>query len=1121
MVKSFFKLFDFLKQKQIIDANDISNSTVIQVNINSKLESSDFKEITDILSSKEQVKVNDDYDNSIISDLLEKHIKYVKKLFNDRNMLLLDIELNSIINATNFNLLPTTVQAEYLYLLGNLYIEKNECDLAKAILKRLRDFDLDNYCNDLNFKIICKECDYEEFNLFIQKIEALVSPEKIILYKSFFHLNNNEFKEVLNLLWADEKIIESLKKDSNYYYYLGLAHYYLNNQELALKFLNKSDKVLPTPIKKLLAIINIISPILNQPYISIEETYKNNQEIFDNCLDKLLTLESSISNDVNEVQVNYYQYLLTLYLYIEPKKVFEKINQLQDGLIHEPVFLFYLAEMHFILKEYKQAYEKYKNFIKETEESNIEIQERYFICMWKIENYDEIIHIFDSKLKSMEMIESSTVFELYLNSLFKISENEFMARSKIFIGTKFENWLYYLVVGKLSKDDYSINKAISLVNKTSLTDTYYLSKNLYVMNKKLEALNVLEFTKNINQDILIFYLEIGLSIGDTDSVHKFLNLVKNPPITLPENTQNKFFAEFYFLLHDYIYSCEYFEKIWISDINEQNERNAYQILICKLNNLDTNNIDLYLNKLNESKNPHHLMICGLTYRKLKNDINNSLKLFYRAINLLNGDVDLTVYKNYVELFFPISDTPIPDIIDLSNNISEVNADCIITVSNTSTNNSHRIFIHNEHDDIPLIKQNITDEHIIVGSAEESFLRGRRVNQKFISNQQEYEILNIENKYLNLFINTRDILFEADLPNSFFKSYNVDPENISATLDEFKKLLPSPSQYKKLLNDYMRGESPLIVLAEFNYSKYPHLLQYLLDDPRYSLKSGINNSIKNNKNIVLSISSLVLLELNGLLSKLNGTNLNIYIPKSIEIFLEQQFKNLLLGKRAATMFIDEANNLRFQESPQELHDMEVELWRNLLTFVKQNNIIKIFKKTVSNISYIDLDLDSLNLAIAYNAVYITEDSCFKTIPVKMEISNSISLIDYCFEHQLVTFSEYISLIKKFNENNYEYVFSESQLLQIASYLLNDLPLYDGISLNLIHFKNLLDSYLKHKKIFIIFIPAMVNLIRYLKDNSSNKNFVPLMYTIYDSLIDASVKHFNNRYALLLSLSSKLQ
>ena len=156
MIKDFFsRLFRPATNSQVISAE-----TMEKVTINQTINNFNPEQYPEFLALLQNNSPQHQQSNPIFSELLKNNLNYIKELLNNRNIQDFEIELKKIIDVASFNQLPNTIQSEYLYLLGVLYIEKNEVALAKTILTKLEAFNDTVNFNELKFKIICEKIEY-------------------------------------------------------------------------------------------------------------------------------------------------------------------------------------------------------------------------------------------------------------------------------------------------------------------------------------------------------------------------------------------------------------------------------------------------------------------------------------------------------------------------------------------------------------------------------------------------------------------------------------------------------------------------------------------------------------------------------------------------------------------------------------------------------------------------------------------------------------------------------------------------------------------------------------------------------------------------------------------------
>lgn len=1118
MINRIFKFFSnhltFNKAEQThsqnVSAKNILNSKIEQYNsYNLILSDSDLSNdhLEFILNDTKKIS------NVIGTTLLNEHLNRLESFIEKKDFKSFENELRRFTDIENFHKLPLDIQSEFLYFLGILYIEKQDLALAEQMEKRLELSNNRFRYNKLRLSIIAARGDVSAFEKYIAEYEAEGhNPEDILLDRAFFYLNTNDFTKVINTLFIESSVIKSLQENEKYNLYLGLAFFYLQEIDQANTFLNKSYTIKPNSYKQLILLCNSLNKIFN---LKLNRDFINKKHTDDliNASNNLFKLKSDILSKNLNVQLIYFQYLLTVLLYVNPQKVKMVLEEIPDELKEYRVFDYYLAEMYLIQFDFEKALSLYS--ILPIEYYSPELEEKKFYCMYKLKQYAKIILEFEDNIVKDFSTHYYGIYEIYLRSLYYNSDTEIAERVHNLNTPILENWIYYLMLGNLLNDPSYFEGLEKLKAEKDPQTSLYIART-FIEFKQFDR--AFEFLKSLEghriEESLIIEIELALNLKrNIEELQEYIHILSNTSILSDSLTKQKLLAYLYFDCENYFDSTLLLEEIWNNNQQEQNLENAYRILIGKLINTDSYSIDKYLAVLESSNHPHYLRICALAYKKFKKNFLYCFTLLYKSLMILDNKFDQIIYEDYISLFIPLNGPPICDFLNLNENPEKVETDCKVTLKNSTSEKIFNVYIYNNEADIPLLKES-NDMHISLNSLEWLTLRNRKKGElfSFPTDANNFEIIAITNKYLHLF---QYCLASCEKENSSITTFKTDADNITELIEFMKDTLPNPNDYLELLDKYLNGEIPLVVLARLNYDKLYAVLNLLSNHFKYKIMAGENNNITT-ENVVFSISSLILLASKNLIPHLRLDNHSIYITKSTQVFIERKFNELSgIQEPVKTIYLNEEGKLCLNEGDINEHRKELELWRSLILFTK-NPLVKVVqpqKIIEKDLKEFNLDIDPLNLAAQLEATYISEDFLIKRLETTLSVSNMAGIIDLMFVNKQLSYNHYISLLKELNLQMYETFNSTHQLNILTEYLLLTRPLYYKISPELSEYQQILKLYLKRANHLFNKFAILKYLIILIRKAENKKNALPIISVIFDLLREISFEHFGNAKLLV--------
>lgn len=376
--------------------------------------------------------------------------------------------------------------------------------------------------------------------------------------------------------------------------------------------------------------------------------------------------------------------------------------------------------------------------------------------------------------------------------------------------------------------------------------------------------------------------------------------------------------------------------------------------------------------------------------------------------------------------------------------------------------------------------------------------GKSVGDAITFNGEAYKIKNITHKY-DYFLK---LIFPEINNGTYFKSITSDDmddplKGIRDFLIEDKKNSDKHFEMYDLEKSGGHG-LPLSSFVDNENKTYRDiLLNLLFVNNDNKLYAGEINPIKGNE-IVIDITSLVMLEQFDLLNRISKISKNIYITQSTINTITKTFNYYLNNKKdRLSVFVDENNELRKQELSEDDYKQLQEFWRNILNTASSFNVIN-YESSLDKRNLESCQIDTLGYSVEKNCTLVSEDLLLKKVAYSLnnQIVNSTNFLTIA-EMLCLSAEEYINIVKTLSKGNYLYCIGELTFLKITLHSFLNKESQESVL-------EIIDNVFATKFLYSTYLEIVIRVILYIfyYENIEDKSF-------YTKLVD-KVKEYSEKY-----------
>lgn len=747
----------------------------------------------------------------------------------------------------------------------------------------------------------------------------------------------------------------------------------------------------------------------------------------------------------NEQTTIFFENLFCILIRIDSKRILSLFYHLPEYLKKKEKILYLYGCALQENKLYDDAIDIFDNLWKEKKQKDSFIQKLFCLLLQK--NYDEVYKL-TKNIREKDLDEYGFIPSYYL-----------IARS--YKEEMTENDIKKLNSKYINKPLFCLNAASVIknkINKKSREIKEYIRKGYRRLNELPFNLSVVSIFANqcliINENVLTIkylsnnaensiYLNILLLNAfvkleskdekdwqDMQLIIDFLETEQVDNIDI-----NKAKAQLSLDKNKQLEAIRYLEKSFEINNCEETAANCLQLIID--NNDENEKTNQYINYLEKSKNPNMVMLAAQGWQYIENK-EQAKNIAIKAMYLLNGKYDEKIYWNFWLLFFDYSKN-----IDVDE-LKSVTQNCGVILKKIEDSRINKIIIDSE-----IIEEyRILDIKCFPKSNDIAIsLSNMEKNEHVKIDDKEYEIIRILTKEGIIKSEVINEVRRRDTNNKYFKEFKVNIEG-DDPLKEIRQYIKSSNDNVRNKLDYYDIEKEMnergiysIPLSFFsnNAMDYQAIEELLLYNNEMKFYAGnvIEEDISN-QDIVVDLTTMVMLKQLDKLELLKPCIDNIYITKSLKNKVSFLFKSALNEEeKTLKLVLDSNENLCKYETKKEDKKYHVDFWRDILSLINRCNIVE-YEATIKENVFDKSQIDMLNFAIENGKIYVCEDLFIKKFANALSKNNLTTTNACTFLNKLLydkNISEYIKSIKFLSKCKYIYCTNHLMLFYLATDILN--------------------------------------------------------------------------------------
>lgn len=988
-------------------------------------------------------------------------------------------------------------RVKLLYQKAKIYVNTDQIEKIDDIKRRIQhNCPNSKFIDEIDYLIGCINKDEKIVVSAIKKLKDKGESEvQLLLKESNFKLYIEDFDAVKGLVLDEYGNIKSdLKNEASVFSQLGLINLFGNEFEKAALYFDEALKVkysIHDDYHSNIAKAFIFGMNLSKSSFNISEDIKKKAIEICNNLERTYYF---IKDSSKEIRLQHWcQYLSIMGIY-DTELAIEKFKEIDSDLVYEYQIHIVMSEIYFFNEDYKNAMNYYKSIW--DKESTFLIRMLY--CCEKLNDWVEIEKIFRKNID--RLFDKQGIVLFYKIRLFdKLNKVEDVKKLIVNEGKNYKcsSWFVKNILEfSYDKDmddiyDIFLDYVLKLSEKIELDERVNLGITLYNHKKYNILRELISNSIRVDDRALELYL---LSYGEVNRHNdQFYELQEIVNSFYNNGNRSKYLLQVKFYI-------EFFTKRYNDSINSilEYKNNHGDDIFYKINliqcitlgglDYDASEEVKKLLETNELKN-HIIVSQYFAYKGRWDDAKSLLKnAYYRYEDQIKEEEligFLSIHFNNI-----YQERGAVEYDQICDNSTSILKDDNGNIKNISIHTNDEIVEENGEFKFESINFKSSSDYSLMLKA-----IGKKGNKVELDGV-EYTVLEILDIHTYLF---RYFLqkMQDDYPNNK-AIITISGETIEEMIDKITGYMQeSTVGIKKKLDNYNFGimtGTPISYLSGKDTSRYLSTIYFLLNNEEQCLYSTYSNSVDKGNKYVITISSLVILNLLGYLDRIKSISDKLFIPPSIKTFVRRGISDAIKYDSVVSIaFLDDNNKLVMEESSEESKEFIRKFWTQILMAIKD---FKEVNPGVINTEYYDKshefidisEFEAISISSDEEAVLVCDDLFISKVGNSINNNiNIINIIELLYKEEIITIDELIKLLNDLTKKKYINCINHYMLFDIYIYLLNsyNTPNITDIYLQVSEiFENLFDSnlginnnYLYSNFIELVTINKKINLVLY--------------------------------------------
>lgn len=917
-------------------------------------------------------------------------------------------------------------RAKLLYQKARMYIDTDQIDRGITVQKSIRHICPECiYIDEINYSIGCKKHDGDLVEKAIQGLrEKGVTKSNLMLKESYFQLLLGNFDKVKKFLMDNETSVKSEFKDEiSAISQLGLVALFSDYFEDAESYFNRALKIkynIHDDYQMIIAKAFIFKNNIRGIVYFNEDLKEKARQIYSD----LERTEYFIKDRSKELRVQHWEHYLTFLGVDNPELAIKKFKDIDKDLVDEDRIRIVMYENFFYAEEYNDA----AKYLKDLWKRETVFLKHILFCYEMLNDWEKVGKIFEEDIEHLYDFQGVILY--YKIQLFeKMGKIEDAKKLIIERGKQYKksSWFLEETLRFLYKysmmDEYEIvmSYVLDLPEQIELSDKITLSKMLNTHGKFEVVRNLLEKSILLDDEALMLYL---YSYGEVSPKNEmFENLKKVVTTVYSQGNRAKFLLQIKFyielLTERYLDAMELLSEYRTIHCEDSfYQVNLIQCCTSGALNYDASKEAKELLGTDELKN-HIIVAQYFAYKGRWDDAKSVLRNAYYIYDEQIGEEESFRFINtYFNNFH--QDNCKAEYAQVCDDSVVILEDSECKIINVSIHSNDRI-VH-ENGEIKFNCVNLmstSDESLVLKAIGK---KGSRIE----FNGQNYkvlEVLDIDTYFFRYFLKKMEDEYpgnKAVIP--------ISGESIEEMREKIMVYMRTGNEAKKrklkLYNFGVETGVPITYLSGKDVDKYLETLYFLMNNEEQEFYSVYSNIVPKGSRYVLTISSLVILNVLGYLDKVKSISDRLYVTPSIKTFVRKGISDSIkYDAVVSTAFLDEYNNFRLEESSEDTKVFKKTFWTRVLTAIIGFNEIR--PKVIDTSIYdklhefVDIsEFEAITIAREESVVLVCDDLFIANVSIG--VNNTVPVVNWIsllYEEEIIDINELIKLVIDLTKKKY--------------------------------------------------------------------------------------------------------
>jgi hypothetical protein len=970
----------------------------------------------------------------------EDKINKIVEIINQNKFNLAEQELSEILESLH---LLSISQREFVYYQkARILIITNKYSKLKDIIKKIERINSNSkYIAEINFHIACKTQDKKLFDESLRRFQLHnYSAEKILLKKVNFELGLGNNDIAFEMITLDGELLNDLQEHPEAHYYYGILQTKKGDFNKAYNEYTKAFELSGKVVYKYNALITNSTILLDE---RSSRTDGSNEflDSVEKTIIELIEVRYLIENFSYEEEKYYWMFVINLLLILNPKKALEELKNIDNKFDNDKLIRSIKADVYFknfMDSEAKEILEELWDYLPVNTIS-------LFFILAKKGDWEGILLKYN-KIEDDETKKNPHVVSLYFkakNELEGLSSTRNEIIDLLKANEKSIYFLRYVLETALSyEDDELLAILLDILNSNKAS---FFDEELGFIGELLNEYSLYEETRKLvegriedSESLLSLYVQ---TFRDLDNLNEITGTAYEKVKTLYSNgCRFKGLLQFKAKLENklsiprkVIQTLEEYKSIFGID-----DFYSYYYVASKLEKGEHKGLNEETEFLLNTNNPSFHQLVSFLKAKQGN-WDEAKNLAINAIYLSDGIPEKDILVNYITFHFSNIDKAKEEV-----TLDEIVCETVVTIK--SNDNVRNIAIHNHgrflgnSGEVKFGLENYLPDDVISLILTSLGKKGEVIKL----DDGEYEVINIvslEAYFFNYCLSK----LQEDYPDDeyFIANSAQNPEELFEKMKKnMESVKESRNQQLEYYNFALEIGMPISFLSGNNIDSYSEMIISLLNHKNQHFYAG-EVTVYENREYVLSLSSIIVLATFGMLKKLemisNKCVITTNVEKSIIDGIKESQKHAKVT--SGVLSLNDAGKLQMYSYNEDDKKNRKLFWTEILTALSKINKVEVQIEDNSVYEIIakyllDEDISSIELSRESKRVLVCDDLFIRKlhhgVTGTSETTNVVGLI---LSEGLATFEEFIELILKLVRCEYLYPLNESVIINLIYWVLS--------------------------------------------------------------------------------------